>query len=352
MPFLSSFIQLTKIFGTIYYMSGGDDINTGCATTVTLNAVIIGNIDGHTFLWEQISGSAVTFVGPVNGTSITYTQTNYDDKLFRLWADKDTVYEQYADVSANGTPTTKLGIGPPQAASNITDTDDVCKYPVLTYNVFVSVEPENVVYCAGNISNPILNWSIGCTNYLSYFLIQKRLSVNSPWTDVTTVPSTQQDYRAVELGYTYRVLSVFSDGRSFKSNTVYANPDFDIRIDQDIVSSYVSDFQYLTNRNLAESVTQNYNILVITLINLEVINNLIDPLDNDAYFGQIGDSTNNTIITNYNVLVVGIQHFNTFANLIDPLDNDAYFGTTGDEANHTVITNYNVLDLTGGEIGG
>lgn len=41
MPFQVSFIQLTKILGTIYYMSGGDNFNTGCADSVTLTAIVV-----------------------------------------------------------------------------------------------------------------------------------------------------------------------------------------------------------------------------------------------------------------------------------------------------------------------
>ena len=79
-----------------------------CQIYVTLEAKVFGTLDGHTFEWEQISGSAVQWVYDRNALSTTYTQTLRDDKVFLFWIDKGTLFERSFRVSVYGSPTDKV----------------------------------------------------------------------------------------------------------------------------------------------------------------------------------------------------------------------------------------------------
>ena len=57
-----------------------------CQNIITLDATIVGNTTGYTFLWVQQSGTPVTFLEPVNQESTTFMQTTIkDDKLFTFY---------------------------------------------------------------------------------------------------------------------------------------------------------------------------------------------------------------------------------------------------------------------------
>ena len=79
-----------------------------CQIYVTLEAKVFGTLAGHTFEWEQISGSAVQWVYDRNALSTTYTQTLRDDKVFLFWIDKGTLFERSFRVSVYGSPTDKV----------------------------------------------------------------------------------------------------------------------------------------------------------------------------------------------------------------------------------------------------
>lgn len=86
--------------------NAGDDQYIVCTSTIYLQSSIVGNMAGHTFLWEQISGGAVSII-PVSQTQAYYISPGgggTDDRVFRFWIDKGKFNEQYQDVTIYGTP--------------------------------------------------------------------------------------------------------------------------------------------------------------------------------------------------------------------------------------------------------
>jgi hypothetical protein len=71
-----------------------------CQDIVTLDAQITGTAQGHhTYKWTQISGSPVLWLEPQNQLSTTFQQPALkDDKVFRFTLDKNTPWEQHADI--------------------------------------------------------------------------------------------------------------------------------------------------------------------------------------------------------------------------------------------------------------
>ena len=92
----------------VVLMSAGDDQIQICSSIIYLSATIIGNITGHTFLWEQISGSAITLIQNTTTTAYYIVDINPTDKVFRFWVDKGKYNEQYQDITVYSTPTSFL----------------------------------------------------------------------------------------------------------------------------------------------------------------------------------------------------------------------------------------------------
>ena len=82
-------------------LTAGADIFPFCDLTVTLVAIVdpLENLQGHTILWEQLSGTPVTLDTPTE-ISTTYTKITNDqtDKEFRVTIDKDIPNEEQSDV--------------------------------------------------------------------------------------------------------------------------------------------------------------------------------------------------------------------------------------------------------------
>lgn len=83
-----------------------------CAPYVTLSPNIIsGEITGHTFLWEQISGRLVDWgVSDLHSLEVTFAYTSgiREDTAFRLWIDKGKQDEYFLDTIIYATPTDTL----------------------------------------------------------------------------------------------------------------------------------------------------------------------------------------------------------------------------------------------------
>lgn len=88
----------------ISLQNAGDDQYFVCTSTIYLQSTIVGNMSGHTFLWEQLSGGAVTLI-PVSQTQAYFIiPSGSSDRVFRFWIDKGKFNEQYQDVTIYGTP--------------------------------------------------------------------------------------------------------------------------------------------------------------------------------------------------------------------------------------------------------
>lgn len=84
-----------------------EEILSLCITSLTVEAVLKGRPEGHTFLWEQISGDTSEVFWESDPTSkdlaIRIGQIKVD-RVFRLWISKGTKYEKSYDLLIYGTP--------------------------------------------------------------------------------------------------------------------------------------------------------------------------------------------------------------------------------------------------------
>ena len=137
MPFQVSYSFKATPVGVINFFSAGEDQFPVCDTSVTLTAIVIGDLTGHTIVWEQLTGPAVTFTSPLNQLVVTYTVATFEDRSFRFTIDKGTGSEQFDDVGMFGTP--RLHIKVHQGA--------FANYIWRANNIITSTSP-NSVCCA------------------------------------------------------------------------------------------------------------------------------------------------------------------------------------------------------------
>ena len=63
----------------------------------TMRAEIEGDINTTTLTWVQLTGEPITYVGPTNGLTISFTTTDLINKTFRCYTNKGTEGERWDD---------------------------------------------------------------------------------------------------------------------------------------------------------------------------------------------------------------------------------------------------------------
>ncbi len=91
-------------------MTAGDDQIHICTPIIYLQAIVTGDMSGHTLEWEQIEGTAVTLIND-NTLTPEFVAVDNTDKIFRLWIDRYTPFEQFDDVRILKTPTSFADCG-------------------------------------------------------------------------------------------------------------------------------------------------------------------------------------------------------------------------------------------------
>jgi len=104
MPFQVTYSTRHRQFKQVELVTAGDDQLHICSPTVYLEGIVNGDLLGHVIEWEQISGTLVTLQ---NANTLTpfFDFVDNTDKVFRLWIDRGTPYEQFDDVLILKTPT-------------------------------------------------------------------------------------------------------------------------------------------------------------------------------------------------------------------------------------------------------
>lgn len=97
-----------------------EEILSLCITSLEIRPILQGIPDGHTFLWEQISGDETDVEWLSNPTDVDLVVNlgkKKTDRVFRFWISKGTKYERYYDVIVYGTPRDEIA-GSPSANNN------------------------------------------------------------------------------------------------------------------------------------------------------------------------------------------------------------------------------------------
>ncbi len=208
MPFIiaTSFRQV--LLDAVQSVDAGEDQNLICDTGGTLTATVVGDFGGHTYLWEQISGTAVTFTSPTDQLSVTFTQGDFDDKVFRFTVDKGQTNEKFDEISVFGSPTFTLRLGNTQSnqTSILTTPAPIAE---ITTN-FLST-PDTVIACK-DLSDPLLRWiQPPYTGTLVGYGIQFNIG-DGIWTTEATVSAASRVYVPLYSTPTavYRVVGLFT----------------------------------------------------------------------------------------------------------------------------------------------
>lgn len=108
-------------------VTAGDDQFPICDVSITLTAEVdpIVNFNGHTVIWEQLTGDPIVLIN-ADQLSASYLQVSGDvtDKIFRVTIDLNTAEEQTDEITVFASPTSVLSTlglhsetlyGPPSA---------------------------------------------------------------------------------------------------------------------------------------------------------------------------------------------------------------------------------------------
>ena len=103
MPFQITLQTYRQLLGQINSFTAGPDQLVLCEDTIVLEATVDGDLFGHTFEWEQLSGTVVVLN---NDDTLTPSFSNVDgsDKTFRFYLDRGTPKEQFDDITVFNKP--------------------------------------------------------------------------------------------------------------------------------------------------------------------------------------------------------------------------------------------------------
>lgn len=110
MPFQVSYSTRHRQFKQIKLITAGDDQYHICTPTIYLEAIVEGDLLGHTVEWEQTGGTLVTLQ---NSNTLTpfFDAVDGVDKVFTIYLDRYTPYEQSDEVRIIKTPTSFCSMG-------------------------------------------------------------------------------------------------------------------------------------------------------------------------------------------------------------------------------------------------
>jgi hypothetical protein len=329
MPFFIATSYRNLVQPAVDSVFAGDDILAICDNSSTLTATVVGDLAGRTILWEQISGSPVSFSTPTNQLTASFTAFNFDDKVFRFTVDKNLSSEKFDEITVFGTPTEKVAHPIQQSSASF------IKHPTPVASIIVALEstPQTVVYCK-DLSNPVLIWTMPDTTVqVLDFDIQFKLN-SGPWTtEATTSPSSRM-YTPLfaDPAYKYRVVANLKT-----TNAVFGSPSN--RQIRDIIQEDL----LVVNDHIQVSIRQQAprTMLTFSTDTLKLVNRAPDVDDVVLNQGQIPL-----------VSIMSAFTVETLALIIKPPTESATYVTSHQKITTSQIVSFTVEDLTGGSVGG
>ena len=329
MPFQVTFSQRLLQVNAIQSVSAGPDASAVCDISFVLTATVVGELTGHALLWEQISGTPVTFDSPVDQLSVSYTQNNFDDKTFRFYVDKGTSFQKYDDVTIFGSPTTsQLNSASTGTLFSATTTESIYGEDISLemLSPFPLTDYSNMVEYT-SVLDPILTWNIPETIGIVTGSLVQVMDALGAWTTIAALPPEDTMYKITDTSKRYRIrmLIMFSSLQHIDSNAIWV-PSAHVNIHAvDQATAFTSISSNLTS-------TYNYDINVITLISKDVV--------------DIADSHGSTQVANpYNYDVTKV----ILTILLPPVDSNRAQASISATP---IINDYDVTVSSGGQVGG
>ena len=329
--------SLRAYTGEITYFNAGQDGVSTCRNLDSLEGVIKGDLTNHSLEWVQLTGEPVTFLTPINELFVAFEFTSTDDKLFRLYLDRGTVWEQYADVWAYQTPTSKHTFGSRvlggymQKATPDSNLDNSAEYVVIEWPDY----EQSLIGYAGHDLNKALFWTLPSTDsiYIDGYVIERW--ENGAWATYAATSSNIR-YLPIENGYNYRIKTYFYRPE-YGYNTAYVSTSHVIKVDNEPQTWATSASQQAGGRILeCTNINTGYSVLERTVF-------AFSPPESQALpFGGrvIGTTMSNT---GYDVLQRFVTAFSA------PISQSIQSG--GRVTGAQTTTNYEVLELVNIELG-
>lgn len=228
MPFVSIRVIQSEVAPEFIQFSAGQDQNVICASIVELEAqVLVGDINNHTFEWEQLEGTPVVLE---NADTLTpwFINPNTTDFVFRFWIDRGTPFERFDDVNVFRNlastltlyPGTSSGLLPHQLLNpDVARTTSDARMPVDPKVEISSYYDQNGTYLSGQHwedTNPYaITWlrpttGMSARTILDSVEIQRYNTGTQQWETVgSQIPERQ--YYNIENGFLYRLVMVWED---------------------------------------------------------------------------------------------------------------------------------------------
>lgn len=265
----------------IVLVTAGPDQQRICDPIVYLEATIQGNTSGHTFLWELISGEAVSLFVDTQTRAHYVVDGSSRNRIFRFWIDKGKYNEQYQDLTIFSTPTDYFNLNSAVLTSSLNTTTD----PLLQISVYSFTVPQLFDYTIPNNSSASYNesvvgltWSLpdiytqSSTVIIDYYKSNfigttLEVNINGVWQVLTNVLGTSAPrvYTPVYVGFPLRIGSVFNTNghiKTYYTSVFVASPQLsanEIFSRNDITSKIVSTINYnilsKTNYDLDDTIT-------------------------------------------------------------------------------------------------
>jgi len=344
MPFQVIFSQNAVPAGIIQFFSAGKDGVAVCDLDFTLTAEIIGDIQGNTFEWQQISGSPVTFTTPLNELSVSYSQTIFDDKTFRFFINRGTGFEKFDDVVVYGSPVDIIKHTQSSHnnlinihASEIFRDDDFTLRLITNYPI---EENSDAAICKSySAEEATLTWEfLDIEHEILGYIVRERDNSTGVWNDIASLLPTDYFFGSVTLGRSYQISAIVRFDNSYVgqhlSNIIWASGGF---LNNQIIE--LSEAKLYTSN-------VNGNIINISDYDVDKLVVISHNIPLDARDATPPTSDNSTItISDYDVDVFFITE--------KPTEVDVFTGSniTTDSVN-IIISDYDVTTLTGTVVGG
>ena len=247
------------------------DVISPCIVSLDLIATVTsGRASEHTFLWEQISGSQVVFITPVNQLFVSCTLLDSTDKVFYFWVDKGTAKEVYYIFNYRGTATETTALtGSNTFICNGLQIDNgspICSTIFATQQLFIPPTSGSIVI---NDPNLVLRWNLP-TNIVGLQGLQVEQIINGVWVSVLTLlPTDPQILLNAINNANYRIKTTYiiDGGRYSQYSCVYCaainTANYNAYVD-DIISS-------LGNNTVTTPGVVNYTLITSDMVTSELL---------------------------------------------------------------------------------
>lgn len=196
--------NINAVGNPITLINNGDNIQQVlCTAFIYMEAIVSGDVSGHTFEWVQVSGTFTTleYVTPLK----TFYTNDGTSKIFRLYVDRGTAVEQYSTFIINTKPTSYISTpADTSTAYALYEPYGHPSYSIIDYYD----DPTSSGKATYDYEHPVLVWTSPTFNKpVKSYMVQEL--TGSGWV-TTAVYDNNIQYHFVDIGKTYRLQTTYT----------------------------------------------------------------------------------------------------------------------------------------------